>query len=170
MINWNNWSNNKLQIRRVLYYFDYNWPRWPLKFVFFQGWLGPTKIGDLPPAERFSNNLNISNQRQPDISAQNEKSDFSRGIQDILTNRVYDSTSCQEKHLSFHFLKGKTRTIKIPPSFGCFASPKMHKMHVRCKDTSFLCNFLANFHSSKWLNANSEEPHCCKFKKPKGES
>ena len=169
MINWNNWSNNKLQIRRVLYYFDYNWPRWPLKFVFLQGWLGPTTIGDLPPAERFSNNLNISNQRQPSISAQNEKSDFSRGIQDILTNRVYDSTSCQEKHLSFHFLKGKTRTIKIPPSFGCFASPKMHKMHVRCKDANFLCNFFAIFLSSKWFNAYSEEPHCSKFKKPKQE-
>ena len=94
-INWNNWSN-KLQIRCVLYYFDYNWPRWPLKLVFLQGWLGPTTIGDLPPAERFSNNLNISNQRQPDISAQNEKSDFP------VVSRTL--SSCQEKHLSFHFL------------------------------------------------------------------
>ena len=57
-------------------------------------------------------------------------------------------TSCQEKHLSFHFLKGKTRTIKIPPSFGCFASPKMHKMHVRCKDANFLCNFFLQIFSA----------------------
>ena len=83
---------------------------------------------------------------------------FSRGIQDILTERVYDNTSCQEKHLSFHFSKGKTRTIKIPPSFGCFASLKMHKMHVRCKDANFLCNFFGNFLSRKWLNAFSENP------------
>ena len=142
MINWNNWSNNKLQIRRVLYYFDYNWPRWPLKFVFLQGWLGPTKIGDLPPAERFSNNLNIQTNASPIYPHRTKNLIFP------VASRTFwqtEFTSCQEKHLSFHFLKGKTRTIKIPPSFGCFASPKMHKMHVRCKDANFLCNFFCNF-------------------------
>ena len=160
MINWNNWSNNKLQIRRVLYYFDYNWPRWPLKFVFLQGWLGPTKIGDLPPAERFSNNLNISNQRQPDISAQNEKSDFP------VVSRTL--SSCQEKHLSFHFLAKQEQSKSHQAS-----DALRHQRCIKCtwdaKMQIFCAIFFAIFLSSKWFNAYSEEPHCSKFKKPKQE-
>jgi len=75
------------------------------------GWLGPTKIGDLPPAERFSNNLNISNQRQPSISAQNEKSDFSRGMQDILTDRVYQ---LPRKAFKLPFLERQNKNNQNP--------------------------------------------------------
>ena len=163
MINWNNWSN-KLQIRWVLYYFDYDWPVTTLKIC-------------LSPGLTWADNDWWSSSswtflEQPQHFKPTPASRYPHRTKNLIfpvAPRTFwqtEFTSCQEKHLSFHFLKGKTRTIKIPPSFGCFASPKMHKMHVRCKDANFLCNFFANFLSSKWFNAYSEEPHCCKFKKP----
>ena len=137
------------------------------KFAFLQGWLGPTTIGDLPPAECFSNNLNISNQRQPDISAQNEKSDFSRGIQDILTDRVYQ---LPRKAFKLPFLE---RQNKNNQNSHQASDALRHQRCIRCtwdaKMQIFCAIFFAIFLSSKWFNAYSEEPHCSKFKKPKQE-